>query len=191
MLASAGDSAPQPRPCGKSPGALYVGSGRESAVSFPFYRPRTGLAAAALLFPAVAEASPTLNHCSPFGDGYTYVCTTVTGAPATGVHVLDRTTGTVVTWYNGTSVALHVWAVDTGSQCGVNGDHYVWGVLWQASGFQHFGVLGDWWLNTGSVSDWNGVTDSWGHLGDANHDDGSGSGTCNVFTPAPYGWIAP
>jgi len=148
------------------------------------------LLTAALIAPATAEASTNnLSHCSPFGDGYTYACTSVTGAPSTGIHVLDRTTGTVVTWYNGTTVALWAWAVDTGSSCGVNGDQYVWGVEWYASGFTHFGVLGDWWLATGAVSDWNGYTDSRGHLGDSNHDDGSGSGTCNTFTPAPAGWI--
>jgi hypothetical protein len=146
------------------------------------------LLAAALISPAAAEASANLWHCSPFGDGYTYACTTVTGAPSTGVHVLDRTTGTVVTWYNGTSVALWEWAVDTGSSCGVNGDHYVWDVWWSAGGAWHWGVLGDWWLATGSVSDWNGYTDSWGNLGNATHDAGSGSGTCDKFNPAPYGW---
>ena len=147
------------------------------------------LLTAALIAPATAEASSNLYHCSPFGDGYTYACTTITNAPATGIRVLDRTTGTTVTWYNGTSVALYAWAVDLGSSCGVNGDHYVWGVEWYASGFTHFGVLGDWWLATGAVSNWNGFTDSWGNLGNSNHDDGSGSGTCNNFTPAPYGWI--
>lgn len=149
------------------------------------------LLTAALIVPAAAEATPNLYHCSPLGDGYAYACTTVTGAPSTGIRVLDRSTGTVVTWYNGTSVVLWSWAVDTGSSCGVNGDHYVWAVEWYGSGSVHWGVLGDWWLATGSVSNWNSFTDDRGHLGDANHDDGSGSGTCDKFNPAPYGWSVP
>lgn len=146
------------------------------------------LLAAALISPATAEASANLWHCSPFGDGYTYACTTITSAPTSGVHVLDRSTNSVVTWHNGTTVALLVWATDLGSSCGVNGDHYVWAVGWYASGTSHWGVLGDWWLSTGSVSDWNGYTDSWGNLGNAAHDRGSGSGTCDQFNPAPDGW---
>ncbi|MEO6501577.1 MAG: hypothetical protein ABIQ09_06665 [Jatrophihabitantaceae bacterium] len=146
------------------------------------------LLTAALITPTTAGASPNLYHCSPFGDGYTYACTTIRNAPTSGIRVLDRTTGNVVTWYNGTTVALYHWAVDTGSSCGVNGDHYVWAVKWYASGYTHWGVLGDWWLATGSVSDWNGYTDSWGNLGNYAHDDGSGSGTCDKFNPAPLGW---
>jgi len=142
------------------------------------------LVAAALISPATAEATANLWHCSPFpGDDGIYACTTITGAPSTGIHVLDRSNGTTVTWYNGTSVALWEWAVDAGSSCGVNGDHYVWDVWWYAGGTRHGGVLGDWWLATGSVSDWNGFTDSWGHLGDVLHDAGSSSGTCNYFSP--------
>ncbi|MEO6501090.1 MAG: hypothetical protein ABIQ09_04180 [Jatrophihabitantaceae bacterium] len=149
------------------------------------------LLTAALITPATAEASANLYHCSPLGNGYTYACTTITNAPSTGVRVWDRTTGTVVTWYNGTSVALYGWATDTGSSCGVNGDHYVWGVQWYASGFIHFGVLGDWWVATGAVSDWNGYTDSWGTLGNSAHNNGSGSGTCNTFFPTPGNWATP
>lgn len=149
------------------------------------------LLTAALIAPATAEASANLYHCSPFGDGYTYACTTITGASSSGIHVYDRTAGTTVTWYNGTNVALYGWAVDTGSSCGVNGDHYVWGVQWYASGYRHFGVLGDWWLATGTVSNWNGYTDSWGNLGGYSHDNGAGSGTCNNFTPGPAGWVLP
>lgn len=143
-----------------------------------------------LITPATAEASANLYHCSPFG-GDTYACTTITGAPSSGIHVLDRQTGTVVTWTNGTSVALWQWAVDTGSSCGVNGDQYVWAVRWYSGGSKHWGVLGDWWLATGAVSDWNGYTDHWGNLGNAAHDAGSGSGTCDRFTPAPSGWLPP
>lgn len=150
------------------------------------------LLAVALAVPTTAEASANLYHCSPFGDGWTYACTTITGAPSSGIHVLDRNTHTVVTWYNGTNVALRGWATDTGSSCGVNGDQYVWGVRWtDASGFIHFGVLGDWWLATGAVSDWNGYFDSWGTLGNYRHANGSGSGTCDVFDPGPYGWAFP
>lgn len=145
------------------------------------------LLTAAVVAPATAEASTNLYHCSPPGSGFIYACTTVTSAPSTGIHVLDRTTGTVLTWYNGTNVALYSWAVDTGSSCGVNGDQYVWAVQWSMSGTLHWAVLGDWWLSTGSYSDWSGYTDGWGTLGDSLHNEGSGSGTCNVFNPSG-GW---
>ena len=144
--------------------------------------------AAALISPATAEASTNLWHCSPFAGGDTWACTTVQGAPSTGIQVLDRTTKTVVTWYNGTSVALWEWAIDTGSSCGVNGDHYVWDVWWMAGGQEHWGVLGDWWLATGSYADWSNYTDRWGSLSNDTHYAGTGSGTCNYFNPPPYGW---
>ncbi len=138
--------------------------------------------------PGAAQAA-TLKRCDPFADGYHWVCTTVTSAPADGVRVLDRTTGQVVTWRNGTSVALDHWAVDTGSpaRCGVHGDLFVWAVTWWDNGF-HWGVIGDYYLNTGQVKDWDPKTDSFGNLGNPAHDDGYGTGTCNVFNPAPDGW---
>lgn len=145
------------------------------------------LLAAGLISPAPAGAT-NLWRCSPFpGDiMLDYVCTTVRAAPSTGIHVLDRATGYVVTWYNGTSVVLSKWAWDNGSSCGVNGDHYVWKVAWYSGGRSHWGVLGDWWLDTGSASEWSDWTDSRGRLGDQYA--GSGSGACNSFTPTPNGW---
>jgi hypothetical protein len=142
------------------------------------------LVAAALISPASAEATTTW-HCSPFGTVYQYVCTTIRGA-TNGVHVLDRSTGNVVTWQNGTSVALLQWAVDPGGSCGVNGDVYVWKVGWFSGGTTHWGVLGDWYLDTGAWSDWRFEYDSWGYLETSPHYAGSGSGTCNVFNPSNW-----
>lgn len=146
------------------------------------------LLAAALISPATAQASSVnLWHCSPFGDGYTYPCTTIQNTPSSGVHVLDRSTGTIVTWHDGTSVVLFEWAIDDGTSCGVNNDNYVWLVYWYSGGSTHWGVLGDWWLATGVWSDWSGYTDSWGTLGNSAHYRGHGQGACTYF--APYaGW---
>src|SRR3954468_24275395 len=144
----------------------------------------------ALISPATARAS-NLWGCYPFGGGdiaFRYVCTRVRGAPSTGIHVLDRSNGAVVTWYNGTSVALEKWAWDLGTSCGVNGDNYVWAVGWYAGGTDRWGVLGDWWLDTGSSSEWGNWGDTWGALSNGYHYAGNGSGTCNNFNPTSTGW---
>ena len=108
----------------------------------------------------------------------------MTSAPTSGVRVLDRSTQSIVTWHNGTSVVLWEWATDKDTYCGVNGDSYVWEVLWYAGGTVHRGVLGDWWLATGSYSDWSVFTD---YAGELKYDNaGSSSGTCDVFNPG--GW---
>ncbi|WP_157574553.1 hypothetical protein [Jiangella muralis] len=83
------------------------------------------------------------------------VCTTITSAPASGVRVLDRSTGRNVTLYNGNSVFLGAWFVDNAGLCGVNGDPYVWRIWWMdGSGGQHHAYIGDWYLSTGSASYW-------------------------------------
>ncbi|MFB4296661.1 hypothetical protein [Actinomadura sp. NTSP31] len=63
-------------------------------------------------------------NCSP-GNGFTYACTTITSAPASGVQVLDRDFNVVVTLHNGDNVAIDSWGKDTSGLCGVGGDPYV------------------------------------------------------------------
>ncbi|NUT50225.1 MAG: hypothetical protein HOV94_23390 [Saccharothrix sp.] len=50
-----------------------------------------------------------LWYCSPFGNGRTYTCTTITSAPAGGVQVYDWYDGQIYTLHNGNSVALQYW----------------------------------------------------------------------------------
>jgi len=124
-----------------------------------------------------------LWQCSPFGDGQTYACTTITSAPSAGVQVLDRVSGRIYTLHNGNSIALLSWWKDTSGRCGVGGNSYVWVVGWQNQGY-HYAFIGDHYLNTGPVSNWNDYTDSRGNLGNNAHYAGIGSGTCDIF---PYG----
>ncbi|WP_157574549.1 hypothetical protein [Jiangella muralis] len=108
-----------------------------------------------------------------------HVCTTVTSAPASGVRVLDRSNGSTVTFYNGTSVYLQNWYLDSSGLCGVNGDPYVWAVGWMDSGGnRHSAYIGDWYLSTGSASYWA----SYRHPQGGTLNDryaGSWSGACN------------
>jgi hypothetical protein len=121
-----------------------------------------------------------LWQCSPFGDGQTYACTTITSAPSGGVQVLDRISGRIYTLHNGNSIALQWWWTDTSGRCGVGGNSYVWVIGWQNQGY-HYAFIGDHYLNTGSVSNWNDYTDSRGNLGNNAHYAGIGSGTCDIF----------
>jgi hypothetical protein len=129
---------------------------------------------------AVSAVGSGLWHCSPFGDNFTYACTTITSAPAGGVQVLDRVSNRIYTLYNGNSIALWAWYKDTSGRCGVGGNSYVWWILWQNQGY-HYAYIGDHYLNTGPVSNWNDFTDTWGNLGNDLHYFGTGSGTCDVF----------
>ncbi|WP_069109396.1 hypothetical protein [Jiangella alba] len=86
---------------------------------------------------------------------YDEVCTTITSAPASGVRVLDRGTGREVTLYNGNSVYVTNWYLDSSGLCGINGDRYVWRIGWQKpSGGFGTAYIGDWYLSTGSASTW-------------------------------------
>ena len=148
-------------------------------VQFPIILLAAALAIVMTPGPASADGVG-LWHCSPFGDDLTYACTTITSAPAGGVQVLDRQTGQIYTLHNGNSIALWGWYKDTSGQCGVHGNPYVWVIAWQNAGF-HTARIGDYYLNTGNVANWNNFPDRWGHLGDENHFFGFGSGTCDVF----------
>ncbi|WP_053203741.1 hypothetical protein [Jiangella muralis] len=128
-------------------------------------------------------AAANLWNCRVPSLSYPYyideVCTTITGAPASGVRVLDRSTGSTVTLYNGNSVFLGAWFVDSSGLCGVNGDPYVWSVWWvDSSSRYHFAYIGDWYLSTGSASYWASYRDpQGGTLNDRYR--GSWSGYCN------------
>ncbi|MFF3869599.1 hypothetical protein [Micromonospora sp. NPDC001898] len=126
----------------------------------------------------VEAAAAGLWHCSPFNDIHTYACTTIKNAPAGGVQVLDRNNNTIYRLYNGDSITLKVWFTDTIGLCGVNGNPYVWAIEWANNG-RHEAYIGDYYLNTGTYSNWSTFTDSWGTLGSQGA--GSGSGYCNTF----------
>jgi hypothetical protein len=129
--------------------------------------------------PGGADAAATgLWHCPLDGDGYTYACTTIKKAPSGGVRVLDRVTGQVYTLHNGNSVALDRWYTDTSGRCGVHGNSYVWSIIW-SNNERHQAFIGDYYLNTGTVSNWSTFSDSWGPLGEQYG--GRGSGTCDIF----------
>lgn len=152
-----------------------------------FYALLMMLAAAGslLAFGAAPAQAANLYHCATSLDpGRTRACTTITSAPSTGVEVLDRYNGTRVRLYNGNSVVLHKWKIDDSGLCGVHGDKYVWTVLWTNASGRHWAVIGDYYLATGAVSNWNDFTDAYGNLGNYWHYKGHGSGACNVF-PAP------
>ena len=136
---------------------------------------------------ATAQASPapaaTLYHCDPGATGYTYACTTITGAPASGVQVLDRDHDSVWTLRNGNSVVLLGWGVDQYGRCGINGDAYVWHIGWYANGSFHSGMIGDYYLATGSAATWGAFTDSFGRLDNDAHYAGraAASATCDFI----------
>ena len=148
-------------------------------VRFPIIM--SAVALAVFLSPGPASADGVgLWQCKPFTDDLQYACTTITSAPAGGVQVLDRSANQVHTLHNGDSIALWAWAKDTSGQCGVGGNPYVWIVDWQNAG-RHWAYIGDHYLNTGTVRNWNDFPDRWGWLGNQKHDLGFGSGTCDVF----------
>lgn len=97
--------------------------------------------------------------------------------------MLDQVSSDIYTLHNGNSIVLHCRHKDTSGLCGVGGDPYVWVVGRQNAGY-HYAYIGDYYLNTGSVSNWNNYPDLGGHLGDEDHYAGPGSGTCDVF---PFG----
>jgi hypothetical protein len=109
-------------------------------VQFPIIVSATLLAIVLTPSPAGAVGAG-LWHCSPFGDGQTYACTTITSAPSGGVQVLDRISGQIYTLRNGNSIALEVWWTDTSGRCGVGGNSYVWVVGWQNQGY-HYDMQG-------------------------------------------------
>jgi hypothetical protein len=125
------------------------------------WRNRAGVVLAAVISIAgglvvsapAADAAPNLWVCRPFTKNL--ACTVVTSAPAGGVQVLDRQVGHVVTWPNGTSVALDHWYTDFSHQCGINGDDIVWRVVWRKpDGRGGFAYIGDYYLATGPESYW-------------------------------------
>lgn len=132
----------------------------------------------------------SLSHCQipdPYPPGYlTRVCTQITGAPASGVQVLDNTSNRITTLYNGDTVYLNHWSRDRTGLCGVNGDSYVWNIGWiSTSGGFRSAFIGDYYLATGSVDTWYWfrVDPRYDQvLGD--YDQGWGGGTCDVY---PHG----
>lgn len=155
-------------------------------------KPLSRLLVASALAVTAVLASLTMSTAANAGpNGYQMwscnggdACTRVAGAPDGGVKVLDRTTNTAVTWRNGTSVWLGWWYRDreTPGKCGVGGDPYVWKVYWlDSSGHRHEAFIGDYYLATGSVSQWG----NWPTANGGNYFDdrfaGWGEGTCNVF----------
>lgn len=121
-----------------------------------------------------------LWHCTPWAPLYDYACTTIINAPASGVQVLDHNSGIIYSLHNGDNIALVAWAKDSSGKCGIHGDSYVWKIAWVAE-TDHWAYIGDYYLNTGSVDNWNSYPDYWGPLGDNAHYLGTGHGTCNVF----------
>ncbi|WP_053203743.1 hypothetical protein [Jiangella muralis] len=133
---------------------------------------------------AKVTAAASLWHCRiPYANPPYYtdeVCTRITSAPASGVRVLDRTTGQNVTLYNGNSVFLNWWWVDSSGQCGINGDPYVWQIWWaDRSGRRHHGYIGDWYLATGGVGTWKPFPRPGGGTLDDIGGVGSWTGPCN------------
>lgn len=130
-----------------------------------------------------AEASSYLLYqCRPYQElPYTVNCTAITSAPASGVWVRDRVSGANYLWHNGYRVGLNSWAIDTSRRCGVGGDRYVWLVEWgDSSGGWHEAWIGDYYLLTGSYSDWS-VKDNYQAGTMADEYRGHGTGTCDRF----------
>lgn len=139
--------------------------------------------AAAVVTPAAAHATGAgLWTCSPFADGSgPYACTTITSAP-NGVQVKDHRTGRIFTLHDGDSVALLSWSLDQGQPplCGTTKDRYVWDIGWQNGG-EFDAKIGDVFLNTGKVSNWNDyIVDGW-NLGSQHWKEPDSSGTCDVY----------
>lgn len=129
---------------------------------------------------AASAASPVLWECKPFSSA-SEVCTVITSAPAGGVQVLDRFSDRIYTLYNGNSVAVYWWYIDTSGGCGVHGNQYVWVIAWQNNGY-HWAYIGDHYLKTGEVWHWQPFTNfKGGTLGNDNYG-GRGSGTCDIFS---------
>lgn len=127
------------------------------------------LALATVVVQAPAAAAATLFPCDPYGTPYSYLCTRITGAPASGVQVYDRNLGHVDTLYNGDSVVLLAWNIDDYGLCGIDGDPYVWKVGWVSGGYRHWGMIGDYYLATGSFSTWRAARDSFGRMDEPAH----------------------
>lgn len=128
-----------------------------------------GLAVASTLAFATPASAATLFPCDPYGTPYSYLCTRVTSAPASGVQVYDRARGHVDTLHNGDSVVLLAWNLDDYGLCGINGDPYVWKVGWVSRGVTHWGMIGDYYLSTGSYATWSAARDSFGRLDNTAH----------------------
>lgn len=127
---------------------------------------------------ATSANAASLWNCTFLGSES--VCTRITSAPG-GVWVLDRAANKGVKMANGTSVVLGFWWTDTSGLCGINGDSFVWQVVWyDGAGRQHYGVIGDYYLATGSYENWKNFSSAvGGRLGDRGH--GPGRGPCTVF----------
>lgn len=103
---------------------------------------------------AQSAQAANLYHCDPSRSGYTYVCTTVTSAPSSGVRVHERNFDYVKTLYNGNSVVLLGWGHDQYGRCGVNGDPYVWRIGWYDRHGWNVAMVGDYYVATGSRATW-------------------------------------
>lgn len=144
-----------------------------------------GMLAAAgslLAFGAAPAQAANLYTCyTSLDPGRARACTTITSAPAGGVEVYDRTQGQNVRLYNGNSVVLETWHIDSSGLCGVHGDKFVWTVQWLNGSGGHFAVIGDYYLATGSESNWKSFHDGYGPLGDNSRHGMDGSTTCDRF----------
>lgn len=132
---------------------------------------------------AQSAQAANLYHCDPSRSGYTYVCTTVTSAPSSGVRVHERNFDYVKTLYNGNSVVLLGWGHDQYGRCGVNGDPYVWRIGWYDRHGRNLAMVGDYYVATGSRATWGSTADSWGRLDNSTHSMGSAAGpaTCDLI----------
>lgn len=121
---------------------------------------------AAVMLVGLAVAAPraeatTLYRCPSVTPAYT--CTQINNT----VTVYDRVDGVNVTWQANTSVGLGYYSWDFDQHCGTHGDGYVWSVAWYAGGHGHWAVIGDWWLRTGTPSEWGShVADPYGNTFD-------------------------
>jgi hypothetical protein len=124
----------------------------------------------AVMVTTAASQANELWHCSPDPQSTAIrACTRIKNAPTSGVQVRDHQFGEITTLYNGNSVQLGNWAWDTSGLCGIHGDPYVWGIDWFRptgnGGFRkHSATIGDWYLATGTVPQWNWFTDYKGQV---------------------------
>ena len=126
-----------------------------------------------------AEATGFFYTCPQALQSKASTCTAVD----TTVNVLDRTTGTVITWHYNTRVGMGHWTYDWSGKCGVNGDPYVWAVWWlDTYNVKHWAVIGDWYLFTGYIRDWGPQFSDWTATRTYNPDmqaASNGTGYCN------------
>lgn len=142
--------------------------------------------ATALLVTAATSQANDLWRCFAPGSSAPRACTRIKNAPSSGVQVKDHQTGEITILHNTNSVMLGNWAKDRSGLCGIHGDPYVWFIEWYrplANGGhrKHAATIGDWYLATGTVPQWNWFTDYKGNLGNQNHFLGTGTGTCDRF----------